>query len=56
MKNVVEPAKKLVAREPKVAKGGMGKMSVGTYHKDCHGSIPASENVKAVAAKVLRGK
>lgn len=56
MKNVTAPAKKLNAREPKVGKGNMGRMSSGVYHKDCHGEIPRSENVRVVAAKVLRGK
>ena len=56
MKDVIAPAKKLVAREPKVGGNGMGKKSAGTYHKDCHGSIPSAVNVKQVAQKVLRGK
>jgi hypothetical protein len=52
MKDVIAPAKKIVAREPKVAKGGMGKQSSGTYNRDCHGAIPAKENVRATVAKV----
>lgn len=56
MKDVIAPAKKIVAREPKVAKGGMGKQSSGTYNKDCHGSIPAKLNVREIARKVLKSK
>lgn len=56
MKNVIAPAKKLVAREPKVKNGGMPGRNTPTYNKDCHGSIPAALNVKAIAQKVLRGK
>lgn len=54
--NKLEPIKKLNAREPKVANGGMPNRSSGTYHKDCHGSIPAKLDVRATAAKVLKGK
>jgi hypothetical protein len=54
--NKLEPIKKLNAREPKVANGGMTSRNSGTYHKDCHGSIPAKLDVRATAAKVLKGK
>jgi hypothetical protein len=54
--NKLEPIKKLNAREPKVANGGMPSRNSGTYHKDCHGSIPAKLDVRATAAKVLKGK
>jgi len=51
-----EAANKLNAREPKVANPGMPDRNKPTYHKDCHGSIPAGTNVKATVAKVLKGK
>jgi hypothetical protein len=54
--NKLEPIKKLNAREPKVANGGMPSRDSGTYHKDCHGAIPAKLNVRATAAKALKGK
>ena len=54
--NKLEPIKKLNAREPKVSNGGMPSRNSGTYHKDCHGSIPAKLDVRATAAKVLKGK
>jgi hypothetical protein len=61
MNTVIAPAKKIVAREPKVANGGMPSRNTPTYNKsgnsptynkDCHGSIPAKENVRATVAKV----
>lgn len=54
--NKLEPVKKLVARELKVANGGMPSRNTPTYNKDCHGAIPAKLNVKATVSKVLKGK
>ena len=56
MSDKLEPISKLNAREPKLS-GGMPDRNKETYSKmagmNCHGSIPAGNNVKATVDKVL---
>ena len=53
MKSTSEQIRKIQAREPKVANGGMPSRNTPTGHRDASGSIPSGTNVKATVEKVL---